>query len=76
MNASLQEECQVEPVSLTGRKTNHGWEIVSKVEGPNILKNATHVAYLGKCHQDGDMFAVTIYGYIRIYRGFLKSGLY
>lgn len=63
------------PLELTHRKTN-GWQKVERVTVKNYLHSADKVVYLGKCEEDGDMFALYTNGFIMIFKGHLNSGTY
>lgn len=63
-----------EPIQLTHRKTR-GWRNLSLEEANKYLRTAEKIVYLGKCAEDGDMFAV-YNGYIMIFKGRLNSGKY
>ena len=62
-------------IELTHRKT-HGWVGIQKSVSNRYLNSATKVVYLGRCDEDGDMFAVYAYGYIMVFKGHLNSGKY
>jgi hypothetical protein len=63
-------------VSLTHRKTTHGWIAVNLNQYEIYLAECEKLVYLGKCSEDGDMFALYIGRYIMIFRGYLNSGMY
>lgn len=69
---SLENE---KPIELTHRKQK-GWNKIEEVTAKNYLKSADKIVYLGKCAEDGDMFAIYAYGYIMIFKGRLNSGKY
>lgn len=62
-------------IELTARKKTDGWKLLLD-KGKSYLSRAKKVVYLGKCEQDGDMFAVYQDDFIRIFRGHLNSGKY
>lgn len=62
-------------VELTHRKKSNGWKILMD-RGTSYLSQSTKVVYLGKCNEDGDMFAVYHDGFIKIFRGHLNNGKY
>ncbi len=63
------------PIVLTHRKTN-GWQALNSSCSNYQLKIASKIVYLGKCAQDGDMFAVYVNNMIMIFKGALNSGNY
>lgn len=63
------------PIQLTHRKTR-GWQEVEESKEKSYKQNANSIMYLGKCEQDGDMFAVYLNGYIMIFKGHVNSGKY
>lgn len=65
----------VVPIELTHRKTN-GWVKLTKLSESIVKRDCDKIVHLGSCNEDGDMFAVYIHGYIRIYKGELNSGVY
>lgn len=71
----LEKEPTEKPIELTNRKMN-GWNSVSSHYEKQYLKQATKVVYLGRCEQDGDMFALYINKFIMIFKGKLNSGKY
>lgn len=70
------EESNIEnPVVLTHQKTS-GWQSISSGESSQYLIDSNKVVYLGRCSQDGDMFAVYYCGLILIFKGYINSGMY
>lgn len=62
-------------IELTARKKSTGWKILMD-KGQSYLHGCEKVVYLGKCNEDGDMFAVYHGGFIKIFRGHLNNGKY
>jgi len=59
------------PVEVTHYlDSDFGWTKTDSIDNPD------KVVYLGRCKNDGDMFAAYERGYIVIYKGHLNSGKY
>jgi hypothetical protein len=68
-----EKERECKPIELTHCKGRNGWEQVNPWAKPKVFNK---IVYLGKCKQDGDMFATYYCDYISIYKGHLNSGKY
>lgn len=66
---------EAKPIELTHRK-KRGWTSINEGHSRSYLNSAKKVVYLGKCEEDGDMFALYVNGFIMIFKGRLNSGKY
>jgi hypothetical protein len=68
-----EKEPECKPIVFTHYKGRKGWEQVNPYAKPKVFNK---IVYLGKCEEDGDMFATYHRNYISIYKGHLNSGKY
>lgn len=58
------------PFKLRFRKQNGGWKPLNNDEEKRYINKANKIVFIGRCRQDGDMFALyTFDGYIMIFKG-------
>jgi hypothetical protein len=69
-----EKEPECKPIEFTHYKGINGWIKSSSLRYKPM--ELDRVVYLGKCDEDGDMFASYYGGFISIYKGHLNSGKY
>jgi hypothetical protein len=67
-----EKEPECKPIEFTHYKGKDGWVRCCSLH----YKHYNKIIYLGKCNQDGDMFAAYWSDSISIYKGHLNSGKY
>ena len=69
-----EKEPECKPIEFTHYKGDNGWIKSSSLRSKP--REFDKIVYLGKCSQDGDMFAAYDEDFISIYKGHLNSGKY